>query len=80
MLQSEITGDGMDAVASEISPVERSRRCAIHILIQTRFLEVTLINCNYDFLSCGYNHDRANVLIIPITKRTITIMGRTQVT
>ena len=43
MLQSEITGDGMDAVASEISLVERSRRCAIHIFTQTRFLEVTLI-------------------------------------
>ncbi len=42
MLQSEITGDGMDAVASEISLVERSRRCAIHIFTQTRFLEVTL--------------------------------------
>ena len=42
MLQSEITGDGMDAVASEISLVERSRRCAIHIFTQTRFLEVTI--------------------------------------
>ena len=30
MLQSEITGDGMDAVASEISLVERSRRCALY--------------------------------------------------
>ena len=30
MLQSEITGDGMDAVASEISLVERSRRCYTH--------------------------------------------------
>ena len=44
MLQSEITGDGMDAVASEISLVERSRRCAIHIFTQTRFLEVTIVN------------------------------------
>ena len=42
MLQSEITGDGMDAVASEISLVERSSRCAIHIFTQTRFLEVTI--------------------------------------
>ena len=33
----------MDAVASEISLVERSSRCAIHIFTQTRFLEVTLI-------------------------------------
>ena len=41
MLQSEITGDGMDAVASEISLVERSSRCAIHIFAQIRFLEVT---------------------------------------
>ena len=32
----------MDAVASEISLVERSRRCAIHIFTQTRFLEVTI--------------------------------------
>ena len=31
----------MDAVASEISLVERSSRCAIHIFTQTRFLEVT---------------------------------------
>ena len=42
MLQSEITGDGMDAVASEISLVERSRRCAIHISPQSSFLEVTI--------------------------------------
>ena len=42
MLQSEITSDGMDAVASEISLVERSSRCAIHIFTQTRFLEVTI--------------------------------------
>ncbi len=45
MLQSEITGDGMDAVASEISLVEWSSRCAIHIFTQTRFLDVTV--CNY---------------------------------
>ena len=32
----------MDAVASEISLVERSSRCAIHIFTQTRFLEVTI--------------------------------------
>ena len=31
----------MDAVASEISLVERSRRCAIHIFTQTRVLKVT---------------------------------------
>ena len=36
----------MDAVASEISLVERSRRCAIHIFTQTRFLEVTLYYFN----------------------------------
>jgi len=41
MLQSEITG--MDAVASEISLVERSSRCAIHIFTQAKFLEVTAI-------------------------------------
>ena len=33
----------MDAVTSEISLVERSSRCAIHIFTQTRFLEVTLL-------------------------------------
>ena len=33
----------MDAVASEISLIESSRRCAIHIFTQTRFLEVTLL-------------------------------------
>ena len=33
----------MDAVASEISLVERSSRCAIHIFTQTKFLEVTII-------------------------------------
>ena len=32
----------MDAVASEISLVDRSSRCAIHIFTQTRFLEATL--------------------------------------
>ena len=37
----------MDAVASEISLVERSSRCAIHIFTQTRFLEVTKILQNY---------------------------------
>ena len=56
MLQSEITGDGMDAVASEISLVERSRRCAIHIFTQTRFLEVTL------HLSCRNLLNRYSVL------------------
>ena len=49
MLQSEITGDGMDAVASEISLVERSSRCAIHIFIQTRFLEVTILYFNIKY-------------------------------
>ena len=34
----------MDAVASEISLIESSRRCAIHIFTQTRFLEVTKID------------------------------------
>ena len=32
----------MDAVASEISLVERSRQCTIHIFTQTRFSEVTI--------------------------------------
>ncbi len=46
----------MDAVASEISLVERSRRCAIHIFTQTRFLEVTSINISHaalKFPGCG---------------------------
>ena len=43
----------MDAVASEISLVERSRRCAIHIFTQTRVLEVTIDNTQ----EYGYNND-----------------------
>ena len=35
----------MDAIASEISLVDRSSRCAIHIFTQTRFLEVTFCFC-----------------------------------
>ncbi len=61
MLQSEkYPGDGMDAVASEISLVERSRRCAIHIFTQTRFLEVTFNICSSE---CNLE------LILPLTKQ-----------
>ena len=41
----------MDAVASEISLVERSRRFAIHIFTQTRFLEVNLLYYNMNLMS-----------------------------
>jgi len=58
MLQSEkYPGDGMDAVASEISLVERS---AIHIFTQTRFLEVTFNICSSE---CNLE------LILPLAKQ-----------
>ena len=43
MLQSEITGDGMDAVTSEISLVDRRRWRALPIFAHMRFLEVTVM-------------------------------------
>ncbi|MGN1107906.1 MAG: hypothetical protein ACI4RK_00870, partial [Oscillospiraceae bacterium] len=39
--EAKALSDGTDAVVAKLSLFDRSRRCALHIFTQTRFLEVT---------------------------------------